>query len=94
MQSISVAMAKDKLPHYLHLAENGETIAITRHGKQVAIISGTALVADEPSSFEIAYHRFRMQIEAEKDYSTEDWEQCFDIPRSIQTGPRHPEDFE
>ena len=94
MQSISVAMAKDKLPHYLHLAENGETIAITRHGKQVAIISGTALVVDEPSSFELAYRRFRMQIEAEKDYTSEDWDECFNIPRSIQSGPRHPEDFE
>ena len=94
MQSISVAMAKDKLPLYLHLAENGETIAITRHGKQIAVITGAAPVAEEPSAFELAYRRFRMQIEAEKDYTDKDWDECFNIPRSIQPGPRHPEDFE
>ena len=94
MQSISVATAKNKLPMYLHLAENGETISITRHGKQIAVITGAAPVADEPSSFELAYRRFRMLLMSEKDYSSEDWEKCFDIPRPIQSGPRHPEDFE
>ena len=36
MQSVSVAVAKDRLPYYLHLVEQGEVVQITRHGKPIA----------------------------------------------------------
>ena len=94
MQSISVAIAKDKLPLYLHLAESGETIEVTRHGKPVAIISSVNPAVETPSAFELAYHRFRMQLEADKEYTDEQWERIFNIPRPVDQGPRHPEDFE
>ncbi|MBP5163001.1 MAG: type II toxin-antitoxin system prevent-host-death family antitoxin [Spirochaetales bacterium] len=94
MQSISVAIAKDKLPLYLHLAESGETIEVTRHGKPVAIISSVNPAVETPSAFELAYHRFRMQLEADKEYTDAEWERIFDIPRPVHPGPRHPEDFE
>ena len=93
MQNVSVAAAKDKLPLYLRLAENGETIGITRHGKQIAVITGTVPDENEPSAFELAYRRFRLQLSSEKDCFSEEWNECFDIPRTIQPGPRHPEDF-
>jgi prevent-host-death family protein len=36
MKEIGAFEAKNKLAHLLDLAENGEEILITRHGKQVA----------------------------------------------------------
>ena len=36
MKEIGAFEAKNKLAHLLDLAENGEEIIITRHGKQVA----------------------------------------------------------
>ena len=96
MQSVSVAVAKDKLPSLLHLVEQGEDIEITRHGKPIAIITHMIeepVSGDEPSRFEIAYRHFREQIEADSDYTDEDWNEYFNIPREIQTGIRHEEDF-
>lgn len=40
MKQVSVGEAKNKLPLFLHLAEGGEEIQITRHGKMVAYING------------------------------------------------------
>ncbi len=40
MKQVSVGEAKNKLPLFLHLAESGEEIQITRHGKMVAYING------------------------------------------------------
>ncbi len=40
MISVSVGVAKNKLPYYLHLVEEkGESIQVTRHGKTVAVIN-------------------------------------------------------
>ena len=96
MQSISVALAKDRLPYYLHLAEQGEVIEITRHGKSVAVITRSTGKApeSEPSGFEMAYMSFRSRLEQDASWSEADWKAYFDIPREIQNGPRHAEDFE
>ena len=40
MRQVSVGEAKNKLPYFLHLAEKGEQIQITRHGKMVALLNG------------------------------------------------------
>ena len=94
MQSIPVAVAKDKLPFYLHLAEQGETIEITRHGKPIAVISRTLKNGDTPTGFELAYQKFRTQMDSLPTLSDEEWNRYFAIPRSIQPGSRHEEDFE
>ncbi len=93
MQSVSVAVAKDKLPFYLHLAEQGETIEITRHGKPIAFISKAQGSAETASSFELAYQKLRTQMNGLPAFSEEEWEKYFDIPRPIQQGLRHEEDF-
>lgn len=36
--SSSIAETKDKLPKFIHEAENGNDICITRHGKPVAML--------------------------------------------------------
>ena len=94
MQSVSVAVAKDKLPFYLHLAEQGETIEITRHGKPIAVISKALDSSETISGFELAYQKFRTQMNDLPPFSEDDWKNYFEIPRTIQRGLRHEEDFE
>lgn len=93
MQSVSVAVAKDKLPFYLHLVEQGEQIEITRHGKPVAFISKAPLNNDAQSSFEMAYRKFRTQLQT-NGLTEDEWKDAFDIPRTTHMGLRHEEDFE
>ena len=94
MQSVSVAVAKDKLPFYLHLAEQGETIEITRHGKPIAVISKALDSSETISGFEPAYQKFRALMNDLPPFSEYDWKNYFEIPRTIQRGLRHEEDFE
>ncbi len=96
MQSVSVAVAKDRLPYFLHLVEQGETIQVTRHGKPIAMIIRTEEDGEQvPTSFDIAYAKFRKQLDEEKlELNQEEWEEYFNIPREVQLGPRHEEDFE
>ena len=94
MQSVSVATAKDKLPFYLHLAEQGETIEITRHGKSIAVISKTPGNTETASGFELAYQKFRTQLGALQPFSEDEWKKYFEIPRTVQKGLRHEEDYE
>ena len=96
MQSVSVAYAKDKLPSLLHLVEQGENVEITRHGKTVAVITSSGSgpsTGNTLSPFEKAYFRFREQIESDESYTEEDWNNCFNIPRVVEMGLRHEEDF-
>ncbi len=97
MQSVSVAVAKDRLPYFLHLVEQGETVQITRHGKPIAIITQTVggNKEQEPTNFDLAYEKFRKQLKDENLGLTEaEWEEYFNVPREIQLGLRHEEDFE
>ncbi len=97
MQSVSVAVAKDRLPYFLHLVEHGETVQVTRHGKPIAVITQTigGSKEEEPTNFDIAYEKFRKQLNDENLGLTEtEWEEYFNIPREIQPGLRHEEDFE
>ena len=75
MQSVPVAVAKDRLPYYLHLAEQGEVIEITRHGRPVAVLTRSAgsVAAEEPSGFERAYMSFRSRLEQDASWSENDW---------------------
>ena len=97
MQSVSVAVAKDKLPYLLHLVENGEQIEITRHDKPVAVIAKHTdlLTHSNPTKFDIAYANFRRMIEQDDDwFSDEEIDEIFNPSREILVGLRHEEDFE
>lgn len=96
MQSVSVAVAKDKLPYLLHLVEQGEDIEITRHGNPVAVITQWLTIPNpkQPSNFDIAYDHFRKQMEEVEFFSDEEIDSIFNQPREIQIGLRHEEDFE
>lgn len=96
MQSVSVAVAKDRLPYLLHLVEQGETVQITRHGKPIAMITQIDgyMQEHEPTNFDIAYAAYRKRIADEEGFTDEDIDRCFNIPREIQIGLRHEEDFE
>ncbi len=96
MHSVSVAVAKDKLPYYLHLVEQGDVIEITRHGKPVAVITQATsnCMEQEPTYFDIAYAAYRKRLESEDGFTDEDIDKCFNIPRETYVGLRHEEDFE
>ena len=97
MQSVSVATAKDKLPYLLHLVEQGEQVEITRHTKPIAVITrcSESFNQPEPTNFDIAYANFRRMVEQDDDwFSNEEIDQIFNVPREIQFGLRHEEDFE
>jgi len=42
MEKIPLYQARKELPRFIHEAENGKSIEITRHGKTAAIIMGEA----------------------------------------------------
>jgi len=96
MRQIPLFEVKNKLSYYVNLAEQGERIEITRHGKTSAVllspdraVSKTSDINSSP--FYISYLNFRKKLEAEG--FTEDWDKTFDIKRS-KSIIRHPEDFE
>ena len=48
--TVSVQEAKSQLSRLLSLAESGEQIEITRHGKIVAVVTGAAHTTRRPGS--------------------------------------------
>ena len=80
---ISVTEAKNRFSFYLLLAESGERIEITRYGKPVAVMTGIR----EKKALEELYMEFRKKIENDKSYTEEFWNNCFDIPRTVQGCP-------
>lgn len=62
----SISKARRNLPALVRKAENGQTVELTRHGKQVAVLIGGhrygQLVAPMPS-FEQLYRAFRGAVD-------------------------------
>ena len=80
----------------MQLAEQGERIEITRHGKTSAVLVGAeqqpATDDISKSPFYLAYINFRKKMDFES-FSEEEWKKTFEIERR-KTDLRHPEDFE
>lgn len=94
MIEVPIFEAKNKLPYYIHLAEAGETIQLTRHGKPVARI-----VAEESCSPKTDGQIFIEKVMEWKEknkecISDENIDKTFNIQRTIAPTIRHPEDFE
>ena len=87
---------KNKLSTFVNLAEQGERIEITRHGKTAAVLVNADLISSNEeittTPFYIAYMDFRKKLECEK-LTEAEWKESFDIERR-KSVPRHPEDFE
>lgn len=87
---------KNKLSTFVNLAEQGERIEITRHGKTAAVLvnaeSSSSKEEITATPFYIAYMDFRKKLECEK-LSESEWENIFEIERR-KSIIRHPEDFE
>ena len=87
---------KNKLSTFVNLAEQGERIEITRHGKIAAVLVNTETLSSKEeitsTPFYIAYTDFRKKMEREN-LSESEWKSIFDIERR-KSVPRHPEDFE
>ena len=95
MRAVSVGEAKNRLTFYLHLAEKGESIEITRHGKIVAMINGleNASVYSKKKRFLAGIKNWREKYsevlftneEIDSIFKRDYGESAFEV--------RHPEDF-
>lgn len=74
MQSSSVATLKASLPLYIHLSEDGGSVEYAIDDMPVATYFGSDPNLDNPLALELAYHRFRLQLESDKEYTDEEWE--------------------
>ncbi len=94
MKSVSVGEAKNKLPYFLHLVEEGEQIQITRHGKMVAILNGAEQneIASKQKRFLDSVEQWRRK-NADWLLSDSEAEELFVRDSQIEADVRHPEDF-
>ena len=95
MQQVSVGEAKNKLPYFLHLAEKGEQIQITRHGKMIACINGAEQneIVSKKKRFLDSIQNWRAK-NAEWLLNDSEANDIFARSRQIENDVRHPEDFE
>ncbi|MBR5032086.1 MAG: type II toxin-antitoxin system Phd/YefM family antitoxin [Treponema sp.] len=95
MRQVSVGEAKNKLPYFLHLAEKGEQIQITRHGKMVACINGAEQneIVSKKKKFLDSVQNWRAK-NAEWLLNDSEANDIFARSRLIEKNVRHPEDFE
>ena len=99
MTAVPIFDVKNRLPYFIHLAENGETIQITRHGKPVArIISEKEVEQAQKTEGQVFMDRLMEWRERASDWLdttiNEEIDSIFYIPRTIEPNIRHPEDFE
>ena len=99
MTAVPIFDVKNRLPYFIHLAENGETIQITRHGKPVArIISEKEVEQEQKTEGQVFMDRLMEGRERASDWLdttiNEEIDSIFNIPRTIEANIRHPEDFE
>lgn len=96
MTAVPIYDVKNRLPYFIHLAENGETIQITRHGKPVArIISEKEVEQEQKTEGQIFMEKLLEWRERASDWLTDEAiDEVFNIPRTIESLIRHPEDFD
>ncbi len=99
MTAVPIFEVKNRLPYFIHLVENGETVQITRHGKPVArIVSEEDVVQEQKTEGQIFMKKVMEWRENASDWlsttTNEEIDEIFNIPRTIEPDVRHPEDFE
>lgn len=96
MTAVPIFDVKNRLPYFIHLAESGETVQITRHGKPVArIISEEEFSRNQKSDEQVFMDKLMSWREKNKDWlHDEDVQNAFNIPRTVEPALRHPEDFD
>ena len=94
MRQVSVGEAKNKLPYFLHLAEKGEQIQITRHGKMVALLNGVEQneILSKKKRFLDSVKTWR-EKNAEWLLSDSEAADIFASNRQLENDVRHTEDF-
>ncbi len=97
MRQIPLFEVKNKLSYYVNLAEQGERIEITRHGKTSAVLVSSESQESKTNSytnspFYLAYLNFRKKMDFDN-FTEDEWKKTFEIERR-PTIIRHPEDFE
>lgn len=99
MTAVPIFDVKNRLPYFIHLVESGETVQITRHGKPVArLVSEEEMVQEQKTEGQIFMEKLMEWREKASDWlattTNEEIDEIFNIPRTIEPGLRHPEDFD
>lgn len=96
MTAVPIFDIKNRLPYFIHLAESGETIQVTRHGKPVArIISEQEVLQEQKSDGQIFMDKVIQWRNNASDWLTnEAIDNVFNITRTAEPDIRHPEDFD
>lgn len=96
MTAVPIFDIKNRLPYFIHLAESGETIQVTRHGKPVArIISEQEVVQEQKSDGQIFMDKVIQWRNNASDWLTnEAIDNVFNITRTLEPDIQHPEDFD
>ena len=94
MQSIPIFEAKNKLPLYIHMVEQGESFEITRHGKTVAYLVNKDEKKEEPQidKFELILKHWKEKY-SDCFLSDEEEKEYFETPRKT-TALRNLQDFD
>ena len=93
MTSVPIYEAKNKLPHFIHMVEMGESFEITRHGNPVAYLVNKPNLENQPKvdKFELVLNHWKEKYS--DSFLTEDEEKdYFEKPRQ-KSNLRNLEDF-
>lgn len=97
MIAVPIFDVKNRLPYFIHLVENGETVQITRHGKPVArIVSEEEVVQEQKSEGQFFMEKLMEWREKHPDclLTDDDEKAMYNFRHVLEPGIRHPEDFE
>ena len=93
MISVPIYEAKNRLPQFIHMVEEGESFEITRHGTPVAYLVNMAEKKDgaHRDKFEMVMAHWRKKY-SDCFLSEAEEQEYFEKPRQT-SGIRHIEDF-
>lgn len=95
MITVPVSDLKNRFSYFIRLAENGETIQITRHGKPVAKINPGKEAEQQKTKGQIYKEEMEEWRQKASDWLTDEAiDEVFNVPRTIEPLIRHPEDFD
>lgn len=88
MQSIPIFEAKNKLPLYIHMVEQGESFEITRHGKPIAYLVSKDEKKEEPQidKFELILKHWKEKY-SDCFLSDKEEKEYFETPRKTTALP-------
>ena len=90
MTAVPIFDVKNRLPYFIHLVENGETVQITRHGKPVArIVSEEDIIQEQKTEDQVFMEKLMEWRKGASDWlsttTNEEIDEIFNIKRTIES---------